>query len=306
MIKYTLNRIGISLLTIFVLITVVFFLMKVLPGGPFDTDRVRDPKVMEIILKNYNLDKPTYVQYFLYMQNLVKGDLGTSFKKTGTPVASLIVNLAPVTMRLGGVALLFSVIVGLGLGIIAALTRNEWVRTVIVGLATMGISIPGFLMAIFLIYTFAVNFRALPVIGLSTWRHYIMPSIALSFYPVAFISRMTRSVLTEVLKQDYIVMARSKGLSKLAVVLRHALKNVLIPIVTYLGPLIAGLMTGSFVIENLFAIPGIGRELVAAIQGRDYPVIVGLTIFIGAFIVVMNLLADLALGLVDPRIKINS
>lgn len=133
-----------------------------------------------------------------------------------------------------------------------------------------------------------------------------MPSIALSFYPVAFISRMTRSVLTEVLKQDYIVMAKSKGLSKLSIVLRHALKNVLIPIVTYLGPLIAGLMTGSFVIENLFAIPGIGRELVAAIQGRDYPVIIGLTIFIGAFIVVMNLLADLALGLVDPRIKVNS
>ncbi len=306
MIKYTLNRIGISLLTIFVLITVVFFLMKVLPGGPFDTDRVRDPKVMEIILKNYNLDKPTYIQYLLYMQNLVKGDLGTSFKKTGTPVSSLIVSLAPVTMRLGGVALLFSVVMGLSLGIIAALTRSEWVRASIVGLATMGISIPGFLMAIFLIYTFAVNLRLFPVIGLSTWRHYVMPSIALSFYPVAFISRMTRSVLTEVLKQDYIVMAKSKGLSKLSIVLRHALKNVLIPIVTYLGPLIAGLMTGSFVIENLFAIPGIGRELVAAIQGRDYPVIIGLTIFIGAFIVVMNLLADLALGLVDPRIKVNS
>jgi len=306
LIKYTLNRIGISLLTIFVLITVVFFLMKVLPGGPFDTDRVRDPKVMEIILKNYNLDKPTYIQYLLYMQNLVKGDLGTSFKKTGTPVSSLIVSLAPVTMRLGGVALLFSVVMGLSLGIIAALTRSEWVRASIVGLATMGISIPGFLMAIFLIYTFAVNLRLFPVIGLSTWRHYVMPSIALSFYPVAFISRMTRSVLTEVLKQDYIVMAKSKGLSKLSIVLRHALKNVLIPIVTYLGPLIAGLMTGSFVIENLFAIPGIGRELVAAIQGRDYPVIIGLTIFIGAFIVVMNLLADLALGLVDPRIKVNS
>jgi oligopeptide transport system permease protein len=306
LIKYTLSRIGIGLLTIFVLVTLVFFLMKVLPGGPFDTDRVRDPKVMEIILKNYNLDKPAYVQYLLYLQNLAKGDLGTSFKKTGTTVSSLIVDLAPVTMRLGGVALLISIVVGLSLGIIAALTRHDWIRTSIVGLATVGISVPGFLMAIFLIYTFAVNLRFLPVIGLSSWKHYIMPSIALSFYPIAFISRMTRSVLTEVLKQDYIVMAKSKGLSKLTIILRHALKNVLIPIVTYLGPLIAGLMTGSFVIENLFAIPGIGRELVAAIQGRDYPVIVGLTIFIGAFIVFMNLLADLALGLVDPRIKVNS
>lgn len=306
MIKYTLSRIGIGFLTVFVLVTLVFFLMKVLPGGPFDTDRVQDPKVQEIIMKQYNLDKPVSVQYFLYLKNLAKGDLGVSFKKTGTTVASLITKLAPVTIRLGGVALGISIVLGLTLGIISALTKHEWVRTGIVALATMGISIPGFLLAIFLIYTFAVNLRFLPVIGLSTWKHFVMPSFALSFYPIAFISRMTRSVLTEVLRQDYIVMAKSKGLSSLTIILRHAMKNVLIPIVTYLGPLIAGLMTGSFVIENLFAIPGIGRELVSAIQGRDYPVILGLSIFIGAFIIVMNLLADLALGLVDPRIKVSS
>ncbi len=271
MITYVLKRIGIGLLTIFVLVTLAFFLMKILPGGPFDSERVQDPRVEEIIAQKYNLDKPVHQQYFIYLKELLQGDLGLSFKKAGVSVASLITKLSPITMRLGFVAFGFSVTIGITLGIIAALTKHTWVRTLIVAGATLGISIPGFLLAIFLIYVFAVNLRALPVIGLSTWRHYVMPTMALSFYPIAFISRMTRSTLTEVLKQDYIVMARSKGLSRRTIILRHALKNALIPIVTYLGPMIAFLMIGSFVIENLFAIPGIGKELVNAIQGATTP-----------------------------------
>lgn len=306
MITYVLKRIGIGLLTIFVLVTLAFFLMKILPGGPFDSERVQDPRVEEIIAQKYNLDKPVYQQYFIYLKELLQGDLGLSFKKAGVSVASLITKLSPITMRLGFVAFGFSVTIGITLGIIAALTKHTWVRTLIVAGATLGISIPGFLLAIFLIYVFAVNLRVLPVIGLSTWRHYVMPTMALSFYPIAFISRMTRSTLTEVLKQDYIVMARSKGLSRRTIILRHALKNALIPIVTYLGPMIAFLMIGSFVIENLFAIPGIGKELVNAIQGRDYPVILGLIIFLGALVITMNLVVDLFLGVVDPRIKVNS
>ncbi len=306
MITYVLKRIGIGLLTIFVLVTLAFFLMKILPGGPFDSERVQDPRVEEIIAQKYNLDKPVHQQYFIYLKELLQGDLGLSFKKAGVSVASLITKLSPITMRLGFVAFGFSVTIGITLGIIAALTKHTWVRTLIVAGATLGISIPGFLLAIFLIYVFAVNLRALPVIGLSTWRHYVMPTMALSFYPIAFISRMTRSTLTEVLKQDYIVMARSKGLSRRTIILRHALKNALIPIVTYLGPMIAFLMIGSFVIENLFAIPGIGKELVNAIQGRDYPVILGLIIFLGALVITMNLVVDLFLGVVDPRIKVNS
>lgn len=306
MVNYTLKRIGVGLLTIFVLLTLVFFLMKILPGGPFDTDRVQDPRVMKLIQEKYNLDKPAYMQYLLYLKDVAHGDLGESFKKTGTTVVSLITKLAPVTFRLGAVALLFSLFFGLTLGIISALTKRAWVRGLIVALATIGISVPNFLLAIFLIYAFAVNLNILPVIGLSTWKHYIMPGMALSFYPIAFISRMTRSVLTEVLKQDYIVMARSKGLSWNTIIIRHAMKNVLIPVVTYVGPLIAYLMTGSFVIESLFAIPGIGKELVAGIQGRDYPVILGLSVFLGSFIIVMNLLVDLVLGVIDPRIKVAS
>lgn len=306
MVNYTLKRIGVGLLTIFVLLTLVFFLMKILPGGPFDTDRVQDPRVMKLIQEKYNLDKPAYMQYLLYLKDVAHGDLGESFKKTGTTVVSLITKLAPVTFRLGAVALFFSLFFGLTLGIISALTKRAWVRGLIVALATIGISVPNFLLAIFLIYAFAVNLNILPVIGLSTWKHYIMPGMALSFYPIAFISRMTRSVLTEVLKQDYIVMARSKGLSWNTIIIRHAMKNVLIPVVTYVGPLIAYLMTGSFVIESLFAIPGIGKELVAGIQGRDYPVILGLSVFLGSFIIVMNLLVDLVLGVIDPRIKVAS
>jgi oligopeptide transport system permease protein len=306
MITYVLKRIGIGLLTIFVLVTLAFFLMKILPGGPFDSERVQDPRVEEIIAQKYNLDKPVHQQYFIYLKELLQGDLGLSFKKAGVSVASLITKLSPITMRLGFVAFGFSVTIGITLGIIAALTKHTWVRTLIVAGATLGISIPGFLLAIFLVYVFAVNLRVLPVIGLSTWRHYVMPTMALSFYPIAFISRMTRSTLTEVLKQDYIVMARSKGLSRRTIILRHALKNALIPIVTYLGPMIAFLMIGSFVIENLFAIPGIGKELVNAIQGRDYPVILGLIIFLGALVITMNLVVDLFLGVVDPRIKVNS
>jgi len=304
MFKYAVKRILTGLLTVFVLITLVFMLMKVLPGGPFDSDRVTDQRVIQIIEARYNLDKPVMVQYLLYLQSVLRGDLGESFKKVGTSVTELIGNLAPVTFRLGMVSLVVSVGLGLLLGIIAALSRRPSVQASIVALATVGISIPGFLLALFLMYLFAVKLGLLPIIGLSTWKHYVMPTAALSFYPVAFISRMTRSVLTEVIKQDYIVMAKSKGLAWRTIIWRHALKNVLIPIVTYLGPMIAYLMTGSFVIENLFAIPGIGRELINSIQGRDAPVVLGLTIFLGAFIVAMNLIVDLMLGLIDPRIKV--
>jgi len=304
MFKYAVKRILTGLLTVFVLITLVFMLMKVLPGGPFDSDRVTDQRVIQIIEARYNLDKPVMVQYLLYLQSVLRGDLGESFKKVGTSVTELIGNLAPVTFRLGMVSLVVSVGLGLLLGIIAALSKRPSVQASIVAMATIGISIPGFLLALFLMYLFAVKLGLLPIIGLSTWKHYVMPTAALSFYPVAFISRMTRSVLTEVIKQDYIVMAKSKGLAWRTIIWRHALKNVLIPIVTYLGPMIAYLMTGSFVIENLFAIPGIGRELINSIQGRDAPVVLGLTIFLGAFIVAMNLIVDLMLGLIDPRIKV--
>ena len=304
MTKYALKRILVGLVTIFILATIVFVLMKTLPGGPFDSDRETDPRVRAILEAHYNLDKPVLTQYRLYLQDVLQGNLGESFKKSGITVTDMIVRLSPTTMRLGGVALLFALTMGITLGIISALTKKQWVKGLIVIFATVGVSIPGFLLALFLIYLFTVRLGWLPTIGLSTWKHYIMPALALSFYPIAFISRMTRSTLNEVTRQDYIIMARSKGISPIAVIFKHDLKNTLIPVVTYLGPLIANLMTGSFVVETMFAIPGIGREFVESITGRDYPVIMGLTVFLGTFIVAMNLLSDLAIALVDPRIRL--
>lgn len=306
MFKYILKRILVGILTLFILMTVVFVLMKTLPGGPFDSDRETDPRVRRIIEERYNLDKPVFTQYRLYLQDVVKGDLGESFKKQGITVNDMIVRLTPVTMKLGGVALCIALLLGITLGVISALTKLQWVKGLILVLVTIGISVPSFLFALFLIYLFTVDLHWLPTIGLSTWKHYIMPSLALSFYPVAFITRMTRSSLNEILRQDYIVMARATGMSKLSVMIRHALKNAILPVVTYMGPLVAGLMTGSFVVETMFSIPGIGREFVTGVSGRDYPVIIGLTIFLGAFIILMNLISDIVSALVDPRIRLGS
>ena len=306
MIKYILKRAAIGFATLFVLTTVVFVLMKALPGGPFDSERVTDPRVIEIMERAYHLDEPYHIQYLLYLGDLLHGNLGESFKKSGITVNSMISRLTPVTMKLGAVALGMSVVLGITLGIISALTKKQWIRSIIVVFATIGVSVPGFLLALLMIYAFTVNLHILPTMGLSSWKHYIMPSLALSFSPIAYMTRMTRSSLSEVLRQDYITMARATGLSKLDVIIRHALKNAMLPIVTYLGPLISGLLTGSFVVETMFAIPGIGREFVSAITGREYPVIMGLAIFIGAFVIVMNLVSDIAAAVVDPRIRLGS
>ena len=280
--------------------------MKTLPGGPFDSDRVTDPRVIEIMERAYNLDKPLHMQYLLYLKDLLHGNMGESFKKSGITVNDMIVRLTPTTMKLGAVALCVSVVLGIALGMISALTKKQWLRSLIVVFATIGVSVPGFLLALLMIYTFTVHLHLLPTMGLTSWKHFVMPSLALSFSPIAYMTRMTRSSLSEVLRQDYITMARATGLSKLDVMVRHALKNAMLPIVTYLGPLIANLLTGSFVVETMFAIPGIGREFVSAITGRDYPVIMGLTIFIGAFVILMNLVSDIAAAVVDPRIRLGS
>ena len=306
MIKYILKRVTIGLLTLFVLTTVVFILMKTLPGGPFDSDRVTDPRVIEIMERAYNLDKPLHMQYLLYLKDLLHGNMGESFKKSGITVNDMIIRLTPTTMKLGAVALCVSVVLGIALGMISALTKKQWLKSLIVVFATIGVSVPGFLLALLMIYTFTVHLHLLPTMGLTSWKHFVMPSLALSFSPIAYMTRMTRSSLSEVLRQDYITMARATGLSKLDVMVRHALKNAMLPIVTYLGPLIANLLTGSFVVETMFAIPGIGREFVSAITGRDYPVIMGLTIFIGAFVILMNLVSDIAAAVVDPRIRLGS
>lgn len=306
MIKYILKRIGISIVTLWIVITVTFFLLRLLPGGPFLGEKSLPPEIMANLEAKYGLDKPLSEQYVIYLTNLVKGDLGPSMKYTGRDVSDIITYSFPASAKLGGVAVVLSLVLGIILGIIAALKYNKWPDSVCMVLATLGVTIPSFVLASVLMYIFGVKYKLLPITGLNDWKSYILPAIALSGYSIAFISRLTRSKLLEVMKSDYIRTARAKGVSETSIIIKHALRNTLIPIVTYLGPLIAGILTGSFVVEKIFAIPGLGREFVTTITNRDYTVIMGVTIFFSALLIICNLLVDILYVVIDPRIKLEN
>ena len=261
MLKYILKRLGLGIVTLFVLITITFFLTRLMPGNPFSSDNISATALAQLNSK-YGLDKPLDQQYLLYMKNLLHGDLGVSYKKTGVSVNTIIAQGLPNTVSLGLSAFVFSLIVGVAMGI--------WMAT-----------------------------------GLTTPRHYILPVLAMSAYPISQISRLVQSSYSEAMNQDYVVMAKAKGLKKSTITFKHILKNAILPVITIAGPMIAFLLTGSFVIENVFAIPGIGREFVNAISNRDYTIIMGMTIFIGAMIIVCNLLVDIISAVVDPRIKLS-
>lgn len=305
MFKYLVKRLLMGILTLFILATTTFFMMKAIPGSPFagDTQRL-SPDVLAALEAKYGLDKPITEQYFTYMGNAVRGDFGESMYRKGTPVADIIGNAAPVTIRLGLTAFLIAIVVGIALGTAAALSKKKWVNNAVMFVSTIGVSVPNFLLALLLMIILGVNLRILPIVGLSTPAHYIMPAISLALYPISMISRLTRSALLEVMKQDYMVLAKSKGSSRTAIIMKHALKNAMLPVITYAGPLIAFLMTGSFVVESLFSIPGIGGEFVSSITNRDYSMIMSLTVFLGTLIIVMNILTDVISAFIDPRIKL--
>lgn len=294
------------MLTLLMVVTITFFLMRLMPGGPFDGEKNLPPKVKAKIEEKYGLNKPLTEQYSSYIKNLVKGDLGPSMKREGRTVNWIIGYSFPVSAKLGGVAVIISLVVGISLGIIAALNFNRWPDSFCMLLSTLGVTIPGFVIGVFLMYTFGVKLRWFPITGLKTWQSFILPAIALSGYSVAFISRLTRSKLVEVMKSDFIRTARAKGLDRNKIIIKHALRNTLIPIITYLGPLVAGILTGSFVIEKIFAIPGLGSEFVTTITNRDYTVILGVTIFYSAFLMICNLIVDLLYVVIDPRIKLDN
>ncbi|MGL4628800.1 ABC transporter permease [Cetobacterium sp.] len=305
MLVYFFKRILTTICTLFLVITLTFFLMRLMPGGPFDGEKNIPPKIKIKLEEKFGLNKPLSQQYISYVKDLSKGDLGPSMKREGRSVNWIIGYSFPTSAKLGLVAVLISLTIGIALGILAALNFNRWPDSICMLLSTLGVTIPSFVVGVFLMYIFGVKLKMVPIVGLKTWDSYILPSVALSGYSIAFIARLTRSKLVEVMKSDYIRTARAKGLSKTRIIIKHALRNTLIPIVTYLGPLVAGILTGSFVIEKIFAIPGLGSEFVTTITNRDYTVILGVTIFYSAFLMVCNLIVDLLYVVIDPRIKLD-
>lgn len=304
MLKYILKRLVSSIITIWFVITITFFLMHAIPGGPFTTDRKLPPAVEQNLKVKFGMDKSLGGQYETYLVGLLHGDLGPSMTTEGLTVNQVIGNSFPASLKVGICAILFSLIIGLILGIIAALKQGKFLDNLCMIISTIGVAVPSMILAPILIYVFAVKLGVLPAVGLDVPSNYVMPAIALGLYYMAFISRLVRSSLVEVVRQDYIRVARAKGLSKRKIILKHALRNSLIPLITYLGPITAGVLTGSFVIETVFGIPGIGREFVQSISNRDYTTTLGVTVFFCAFLIVANLIVDLLYVVVDPRIKL--
>ena len=304
MLDYVLKRLFISILTLFIIVTITFFLMHTVPGGPFVGEKPLSKVALENLNKKYGLDKPLVVQYANYLKNAIKGDLGTSLTKIGQSVSGTIVRAFPVSFRLGIFSMFISTTIGVLFGIIAALRQGKAIDRAVMVAATLGIAVPSFVVATVSIIIFSVKLKLLPAYGFDSFKQYLMPGFALSFSSLSFMARLMRSSMLDVIHQDYIKTAKAKGVSGSIIIFKHALRNAVIPIVTYIGPLAAGILTGSFVVEKIFNIPGLGRYFVESITQRDYPTILGVTIFYGAFLIAMNFLVDLSYGVIDPRIKI--
>lgn len=305
MLKYIGKRILTSIVTIWAVITIVFFLVRIMPGGPFEGEKIT-AEMKQVLNEKYGLDKPIGEQYIIYMKGLLKGDFGQSMKYKGREVIDTIENGFPKSAKIGAIAIVASVVVGILLGVISALNANKWPDRICMIIATLGITIPSFVIGSLLIFIFTVKLKLLGATGINKPENYIMPVIALSGSSMAFITRLTRNKLIDVLKSDYIRTAKAKGLSGRKVIFKHALRNSLIPVVTYLGPLTAGVLTGSFVVEKIFAIPGLGNEFTLTITNRDYTALLGVLAFYCTFIVICNLVVDLLYVLVDPRIKLEA
>lgn len=306
MLAYIIKRVFNAVLVLWVVITITFGLMHAIPGGPFTVEKSLPPVVLKSVEERYKLNDPLYKQYGDYLANLVQGDLGPSFKYPGRSVNDIIKDGFPVSFQLGMEAVLIAVIIGIPAGILAAVKQGKWQDHVVNFCTTLGVAVPSFVVAALLIYVLSTKLHLLPSAMWEGWQYQIMPALALSGMPMSFIARLTRSSMLDVLGQDYIKTARAKGLSRLTVLFKHALPNSLIPVITYIGPMAAGILTGSFVIESIFAIPGLGQYFVTSIYNRDYTVILGVTIFYSVIVIVLNMLVDLIYPLLDPRIKIGS
>ncbi len=304
--NYYLKKILSSIVTLFIVITIVFFMLRAIPGGPFTREKPLPEATRERLEEAYGLNLPLHEQYFMYIGNLLKGDLGPSFRKPAYSVNELLAAGIPSTAKIGGLAVIFIIIVGIPIGVISALKSNTYIDYSVMLLATVGITVPSFVIgSIFIIIAQYIDW--VPVGGLDKFPvSFIGPVVALSGYSLSFVARLTRSSMLEVLRQDYIRTARANGISEFKVIFKHALKNGLIPVVTYVGPMVAALMTGSFVVEQVFNIPGIGRYFTESVGDRDYTLVIGVTIFYAAFYIIMIFLVDILYSVIDPRIKLDS
>ncbi|QDX93698.1 hypothetical protein C2W64_01821 [Brevibacillus laterosporus] len=304
MLRYLGKRIIFMFFSLFLIVTATFFLMHSIPGGPFTGERNVPPEIQKALEAKYNLDLPISQQYLLYLKGIATWDLGPSFTEKSSTVNDMINRGFPVSAHLGLQALLVAIFGGISLGVIAALYHNKWQDYSAMLIAVLGLSVPSFILASFYQYIFSIELGWFPIAKWDTWKHTVLPTFALAASPLAFIARLTRSNMIEIMGQDYIKTAKSKGLSTFVITVKHAIRNALLPVITYLGPLAASILTGAFVVERIFGIPGLGREFVISITNRDYTVIMGTTVFYAMILVVMVLIVDIAYTLIDPRIKL--
>lgn len=300
--KYITKRVLLAAVSIIIVSAIAFFAMNAIPGGPFNKEKASSPAVIAQLEARYNLDKPVPEQYVLYMQKLLHGDWGVSLK-TGRDIWTDMWSKFQVSAKLGGTAAIVAIICGIILGSIAGLTRNKLPDRLIIFFTTLGTAIPSFVLATLLLLVFCLKLGWIPVFD-SRHPNYVLPVIALSVYPMAYITRLTKTSMLDALNQDYVRTAKAKGVAGWKVIFKHALRNALIPVITYIGPMIAYILTGSMVVESIFTIGGLGSSFVQSITNRDYPLIMATTIFLAILMVIANLLTDIAYKLVDPRITL--
>jgi oligopeptide transport system permease protein len=303
MLGYVLRRLASAIPTMFVVVTISFFMIRLAPGGPFDLERPLDPLIMANLEKAYNFDKPIWQQYLIYMGNLLQGDLGPSFTRRDFSVADLFEAGLPVSIQIGSMAILLALVLGITLGAVAALRQNSWIDYSVVGTATLGITIPTFVIAPILSLFFGVLMGWLPAGGWGTWQHMVLPIATLTLPQTAIIARLTRGATIEALRSNHVRTARAYGLPPFVVVVVHTLRAAILPVVSYLGPTAAALLTGSVVVETIFGIPGIGRYFVQGALGRDYTLVMGTVVVIALFVIVFNLIVDILYALLDPRVR---
>ncbi|HOU09626.1 MAG TPA: ABC transporter permease [Clostridiales bacterium] len=299
--KYVVKRIALAIVTIFIIITITFFAMNAIPGGPFQKEKSPLPAVQAVLEERFNLDKPLIVQFGLYLRNMFRGDFGISLK-TGREISAIIGESFAISAKIGAAAIITALLPGLIFGSAAALMRNKWPDRLIIFSSTVFVSVPSFVLATILLLVFSLKLGWVPVWSIKN-PSYILPIVALALYPMSYITRLTKSSMLDVLNQDYIRTARSKGVAERWVIFKHALRNALLPVITYLGPMAAYILTGSLVVETVFTIGGLGTKFVSGITNRDYPMIMATTIFLAVLMVIMTLLSDLVYKLVDPKIK---